>query len=218
MDQRNFHACLWLAPLTMGALLLMGNRALAEGSCVSEKCHVTLLKAANVHPVAESCDGCHESVSTPHPQKGKKTFKLTQEPPDLCNTCHPGIADKKEVHFPVAQGMCTTCHNPHASDQPKLLTQPLKDVCGACHADHLAFKVMHGPVSAGACTACHTPHGSVNARLLIRRETRFLCLQCHVDPFAANVPHGRLGFQARGDCTRCHAAIHGSNFDANFLH
>lgn len=54
--------------------------------------------------------------------------------------------------------------------------------------------------------------------LLARREERFLCLQCHVDPFAVNVPHGRLGFQTRGECVRCHANIHGSNFDANFLH
>jgi hypothetical protein len=38
-----------------------------------------------------------------------------------------------------------------------------------------------------------------------------------VTPFAANTPHSRLGFQARGECTRCHVAIHGSNFNADFL-
>ena len=70
----------------------------------------------------------------------------------------------------------------------------------------------------GGLRARHTPHGSVNRQLLVRREERFLCLQCHVDPFAANVPHSRLSFQTRGDCTRCHSAIHGSNFDASFLH
>jgi hypothetical protein len=30
-------------------------------------------------------------------------------------------------------------------------------------------------------------------------------------------PHGRLGFQNAGECTRCHTAVHGSNFDVNLL-
>ena len=54
--------------------------------------------------------------------------------------------------------------------------------------------------------------------LLVRREERFLCLQCHINPIADNVPHSRLSFQTRGTCTRCHASIHGSNFDVTFLH
>ena len=66
----------------------------------------------------------------------------------------------------------------------------------------------------GAAPANHR----LNRMLLVRREERFLCLSCHVNPNAVNVPHGRLSFQTRGDCTRCHSSIHGSNFDANFLH
>ena len=62
-----------------------------------------------------------------------------------------------------------------------------------------------------------SPHGTVEPHLLLRTEGRFLCLQCHVDPQAANVPHGRLGFQTLGDCTRCHATIHGSNMNEYFL-
>jgi hypothetical protein len=27
-----------------------------------------------------------------------------------------------------------------------------------------------------------------------------------------------LSFQTRGDGTRCHVSVHGSNFDVNFLH
>ena len=57
--------------------------------------------------------------------------------------------------------------------------------------------------------------------MLNRRESRFLCLQCHGDSHSdqeqTNVPHSRLGFQTRGDCTRCHVAIHGSNFNQSFL-
>lgn len=54
--------------------------------------------------------------------------------------------------------------------------------------------------------------------LLARREGRELCLQCHAGfGGQVQVPHGRFSFQTSGECVRCHAAIHGSNFDANFL-
>jgi predicted CXXCH cytochrome family protein len=80
------------------------------------------------------------------------------------------------------------------------------------------FVFEHSAVKVEGCVACHTPHGSVNRMLLVRREERFLCLSCHVNPTAVNVPHSRLSFQTRGDCTRCHVSIHGSNFDVDFLH
>ena len=80
------------------------------------------------------------------------------------------------------------------------------------------FVFEHPASKIEGCVACHTPHGSINRMLLVRREERFLCLQCHVNPIADNVPHSRLSFQTRGTCTRCHASIHGSNFEANFLH
>lgn len=208
MNQKHTRTRLLLAALVGGAVLLASTAAVAEEGCVSDKCHAKLLKAETVHPIAESCETCHQSVDTPHPQKGKKTFKLTQDPPDLCNTCHTDIADKKEVHFPVAQGMCTTCHDPHASDQPKLLVRPLKELCGACHADHITFKVTHGPVSAGACTACHTPHSSDTQKLLLK-EGQELCLGCHVDMedvLKKKNVHPALG----GGCTACHNP-HGSD-------
>lgn len=46
----------------------------AQESCQSAQCHAALLQASSVHAAAESCDSCHESVATPHPQKGKSTF------------------------------------------------------------------------------------------------------------------------------------------------
>jgi len=208
MDQKNIRACLALAPLVLSAVVVLSGRAAAEESCVSEKCHATLLKGQTVHPVAESCSACHESVEPPHPKKGKKTFKLTQEPPELCNTCHTSIADKKEVHFPVAQGMCTMCHNPHSSNEPKLLVQPMKQLCGACHADHLNFKFLHGPVSAGACTACHAPHSSDNQKLLLK-EGEALCVECHVD-MQEVLKKKNVHPALAGGCTTCHNP-HGSD-------
>jgi predicted CXXCH cytochrome family protein len=198
-----------LIAAAMLGLFFHWGRAMAEEGCVSEKCHAKLLKGSTVHPVAESCDGCHEAVETPHPKKGSKTFKLTQDPPDLCYTCHEKFGDKSVVHFPVQSGMCTACHNPHSSNQPKLLAGPMKEVCGACHADHLSFKVLHGPVSAGACTACHSPHESNNKNLVLK-EGQELCFGCHVDmPEVLRKKHVHPALA--GGCTSCHNP-HGGDY------
>ena len=203
------HARPLVALLLTGFFLAHAAAAAAQEGCASEKCHAKLLAGSTVHPVAENCDGCHESVDTPHPKKGQKTFKLTQDPPDLCYTCHEKFGDKSLVHFPVQSGMCTTCHNPHSSNQPKLLAQPLKDVCGACHADHVSFKVIHGPVSTGDCTACHTPHES-NTKKLLLKEGEALCVGCHVDmPEVLKKKHVHPALA--GGCTSCHNP-HGSDY------
>jgi len=175
--------------LLMGGCLLPGPDSAAQGGCVTAQCHATLLKAGTLHPPVESCDSCHESTGAPHPGQGAKTFKLVQEPPGLCATCHDPIGTKSQVHPPAQEGMCTTCHDPHASDQPKLLVQPIRDLCQSCHAQTQA-RFLHAPVSAGDCTACHAPHESDNAKLLVREfplspyvpytDAEFaLCFGCH---------------------------------------
>jgi predicted CXXCH cytochrome family protein len=188
------------------ALLLVGlDPARAADDCA--QCHASLTKKKDVHPAAESCDSCHEPASTPHPQKGKHTFKLTQEPPALCFTCHEAFPSKGHVHPPVKEGACTTCHDPHASDEPKLLAGTQKELCGTCHSDHLEFKLLHGPVSAGECTACHTPHQSENKALLVKKEEQ-LCASCHTDA-AEFLKKKRVHPALEGGCTSCHNP-HGS--------
>jgi predicted CXXCH cytochrome family protein len=200
---------LLVAFVTVGIALACRDVA-AEDTCTSAQCHAKLLTGSTVHPIAESCETCHESTGTPHPKKGQKTFKLTKEPPDLCFGCHEAFGTKsKVVHYPVTAGQCTTCHDPHSSNEPKLLAQPMKDLCGTCHSDHVSFKVVHGPVSAGTCTACHTPHeGDNKARL--EKEPPELCFGCHADmqdvTKKANV-HPALA----AGCPSCHNP-HGSDF------
>jgi predicted CXXCH cytochrome family protein len=196
--------------LTLGGIgLLLGSPAAAEEGCVSAQCHATLLKGAQTHAVAETCETCHESVAAPHPKKGDKTFKLAQEPPELCQTCHEPFGKKGTAHAPVQQGLCTMCHNPHASNEPKLLAQPMKDLCGTCHADHVDFKVPHGPVSAGACTACHNPHES-DIKKLLSKDQPDLCLGCHLDmPDVLQKKHVHAALA--GGCTSCHNP-HGADY------
>lgn len=148
---------------------------------------------------------------------------LKKQQPDLCYGCHGNIraAFALPNHHRVPEGLmhCTDCHETHGNSNRATLRQTGWETCTQCHVEKRGpFVFEHSAVKVEGCTACHTPHGSVNRMLLARREERFLCLSCHVDPFARNVPHGRLSFQERGDCTRCHSSIHGSNFDVNFLH
>ncbi len=181
--------------------------AAPAATCVSAQCHTSLLTGADLHPVAEGCDSCHEAVSSPHPVKGKQTFKLTEEQPALCYGCHDAFGKKKLVHVPVDAGMCTTCHNPHSSAQPKLLLQPVGELCATCHQDHVDFKVLHAPVSNGDCTACHTPHES-NTPTLLLMEPPDLCTDCHVDMkdvLSKKVVHAAV----EAGCTSCHNP-HGS--------
>jgi predicted CXXCH cytochrome family protein len=182
--------------------------AAPEQGCVTSKCHAGMLKKKVIHPGAEPCESCHESISTPHPKKKAKTFKLTQEVPALCYQCHSAFGTLPHVHPPVKDGMCTTCHDPHDSNQPKLLTQPLKDLCTSCHPDKIDHKYVHGPTATGDCTSCHNPHESKNARLLLK-EGAALCFGCHVDmqdELKKKVVHPAL----EGGCTSCHSP-HGSD-------
>jgi predicted CXXCH cytochrome family protein len=194
------------AVLLAGLLFAAPARG-GDNPCATAGCHESLVKGKSVHAAADSCDSCHEAVSTPHPSKGKKTFKLTAQQPDLCSTCHEAFGKKAVVHSPVKDGTCTTCHDPHASKQAKLLTAAPGELCGTCHGDHLEFKVVHGPVAAGDCMACHTPHESAEKGLLLKKGDA-VCFDCHVDVQAGlkkKVVHAAI----EGGCTSCHNP-HGS--------
>jgi predicted CXXCH cytochrome family protein len=174
----------------------------AADGCVTTQCHTRLLKAKVLHPVAEACDSCHQASATPHPQKKGKTFTLVQKVPQLCEQCHPPFGSMKGVHPPVKDGACTTCHDPHASNEPKLLPQPMKELCLMCHPDILKYKNQHGPAATGDCTACHAPHEAKGKSLLLK-EGEQLCFLCHVDmqgELKKKVIHPAI----QQGCTSCH--------------
>jgi predicted CXXCH cytochrome family protein len=194
------------ALLFFGLSLAFSGSAATEG-CVAAKCHAGMLKNKTIHPVAEPCDTCHQSITTPHPQNKKKTFKLTEEVPGLCFQCHSRFGALKHTHAPVKDGMCTTCHDPHDSAQPKLLTQSVKDLCTSCHPDKIDFPFVHGPAATGDCTSCHNPHESNNSHLVIKAGAD-LCFTCHVEmqgEIKKKVVHPAL----KNGCTSCHNP-HGS--------
>jgi predicted CXXCH cytochrome family protein len=209
MRKKSLFLLVILAIIVSGLVIGRNTKAESAEGCVTGQCHSALLKGKDVHPVAEGCDTCHTEAAKPHPQKGKKTFKLVQDVPSLCYMCHSPFGKQPHVHPPVKDGMCTTCHNPHSSNQDKLLVQPLKDLCLMCHPDKVDHKVVHGPTSAGDCTACHNPHESPNDKLLLKQQPD-LCLTCHVDMqelLKKKDVHPALSM----GCTACHNP-HGSSY------
>jgi predicted CXXCH cytochrome family protein len=147
-------------------------------------------------------------------------LRLTQT--RLCYECHSTVQAQFALptHHRVPEGLmkCTDCHNAHGTNNQAMLRKTAWEVCVDCHTEKRGpFIFEHAAVKVEGCGACHSPHGTVNRQLLLRREGRFLCLQCHVDPLAPNVPHGRLSFATKGECARCHVAVHGSNFSEFFL-
>ena len=147
---------------------------------------------------------------------------LRDSQPQLCYSCHSNIQAQFTLpsHHRVPEGLmkCTDCHNAHGTNNQPMLRKTAWETCIDCHTEKRGpFVFEHAAVKVEGCAGCHSPHGTVNRQLLLRREGRFLCLQCHVDPQAPNVPHGRLGFTTKGECARCHVAVHGSNFSEFFL-
>ena len=142
--------------------------------------------------------------------------------PQLCYSCHSTVQAQFALptHHRVPEGLmkCTDCHNAHGTNNQPMLKKTAWEGCVECHTEKRGpFVFEHAAVKVEGCAGCHTPHGGVNRQLLLRREGRFLCLQCHVNPEAPNVPHGRLGFTTKGECARCHVAVHGSNFSEFLL-
>jgi DmsE family decaheme c-type cytochrome len=185
----------------------------------------------DTHGVA--CTDCHEG----HAVTQKVLNPITQ--PEVCATCHK--AEQAQIHrfsrHPILEGKisCSSCHNVHGSDGPKLLAkESVNQTCYTCHAEKRGpFLWEHQPV-ADDCTNCHTPHGS-NLSPLLKVRAPMLCQNCHTSDHAKNlysganlpngnattangqIPTGSLSPAAQGNarsCLGCHSTIHGSNHPA----
>jgi len=179
-------------------VLFSAKAVIAEENCLG--CHDPINKLKIKHPAVDmGCNSCHNA---PHAKK-KAVLSLTAEIPDLCFNCHDkAMVGKKAVHTPVAGGMCTSCHNPHGSANPKMLVAEIPDLCFTCHDKAMVEKKsLHAPVAAGMCMSCHNPHSSDNPGVLVAAIPA-LCFQCHAtDAMAKKNVHVAA---AQGKCLTCH--------------
>lgn len=100
------------------------------------------------------CQFCHNF--------GTGIDRLRYPPPTLCFQCHGRLDEMGPVtHWPVRQGRCVTCHNPHQAPNKRLLRMTPPRLCFQCHNPN---KLSHGPDNP-KCLECHNPH-SGGTRLL----------------------------------------------------
>jgi predicted CXXCH cytochrome family protein len=199
MILRQLHRIVFLAVLFFG---LAADASAAEKTCID--CHKKVTAKRVIHPALsqytrreQSCASCH---TAPHAKK-KGELSLAAAVPELCFQCHDKTNfTKTYVHPPVAGGGCLTCHNPHASDAPRLLTQQIRLVCQNCHPDRTSGKHILGGYGFGdnhpimgrldpsrkgqelGCTSCHDPHSSGRKFLLVNdrpNSPENLCFLCH---------------------------------------
>jgi len=109
---------------------------------------------------------------------------ISVDEPDICLVCHAEIealSEKSHVHTAFEAGICSDCHNPHASRHAALLNSASGPLCLECHEDMTldgAPELSHRPVNEGNCTACHDPHASDYSGQLTQPMLA-LCVSCH---------------------------------------
>jgi predicted CXXCH cytochrome family protein len=198
-----------LAAIALFSLLYSPFHVFAEEiDCLM--CHEPLSKGKVVHPAIQmGCPTCHTAIDAskmPHKKTNKIAKGLSSEQPDLCFNCHDKTEfSKKNIHMPVAGGMCLSCHKPHASEHIALLHKEPVNVCLECHEDikkkpHAVagFSASGHPTGVQAkdtkdiadparpgrklyCGSCHNPHSSKSRRLFrYKADSSFqLCANCH---------------------------------------
>lgn len=115
---------------------------LAAGPDGCLTCHAQIkeqLATQTVHaPAAADCLGCH----APH-ASGLPALTSVREP-ELCVRCHAADAKFGQAHLGSDVSRCTTCHDPHAGKDRRLLS-----------------RVAHAPFEQGKCGVCHVAGGNL---------------------------------------------------------
>ena len=175
----------------------------AQEGCNAPGCHDKLFKKTVLHdPFTDDCESCHEANGNEHPETAGNEFSLTAESPDLCYECHDAQNTMENIHPPVDDGECLSCHSPHSSDEQGLLLETENgNICLECHDLELS-EFVHHPVKDNKCTSCHNPHQSPNASLL-EKQSPDLCLSCHHDQ-KKEMDEETVHAAFEEDCLNCH--------------
>lgn len=200
-------------------LLRLPADVLEAGKNLCLGCHKNIeaqINKRNRHAAVDTgCSTCHETHRSEPSGTAQSTFHLAKPQPELCLECHDAT-DKslQTAHLkqPFEKARCTECHNPHGSDQAKLLNNYVhppfaEKQCDLCHEAAKDGRVV---LSEGARRdLCLTCHSNIQERM---EQAKFKhaplssdagCVSCH-SPHAATYPH-----QIRRDpvalCLNCHS-------------
>lgn len=181
----------------------------ASTHCIN--CHEDLYKGRDhIHPGTNDCTTCHDVRIS---ESGTE-ITLTGQHPLLCVKCHDELvpaanAEMEFSHAPVSDS-CILCHEPHASNLPKLLALPIQSLCDTCHELSGLGEAHRGQLTEKTnCLRCHLPHGSPNKHMVSGSQLHppFAdgdCNSCHRAPLS-----GRIRLRAKGEriCSACHGDI-----------
>lgn len=121
--------------------------------------------------ISYGCVTCHTAVDAsvlPHKITNRHPRGLSSKQKRLCYSCHEQAAFmKKNVHGAILCG-CTSCHNPHSSEEAHLLKAGEPDLCMQCH-DHsvVMAKTPHDAIGDTSCSTCHNAHATDGPKLLL---------------------------------------------------
>jgi len=164
--------------------------------------------------IGQGCQNCHDPHGTGQPKMMKAaTVK------DMCLTCHSQSVTRDEDgkkllnigkhldenpdwHGPIQWGDCAMCHNPHGSDNLRMLNKPFPStfysnfdkknyICFECHdagkiinentiedtnfrnGNHNMHYIHVNKKKGRTCRACHDFHGSKDYPHHLKKKTQF---------------------------------------------
>ncbi len=171
--------------------LLLDNQTSFCLPCHSET-KTKFAKRSN-HPVKQgilTCLSCHQFTK-------KQDDNLAYDLDRSCQDCHPQQGGPFLFEHDATTGYaingegCITCHDPHGSENDRLLKQKGNDLCKQCHVEHV--------------TRNHASQWDVN-------WSKLPCQSCHVDSHGSFTSHNYLdpNLEAKfgGNCfnSGCHSS------------
>ena len=168
------------------------------------KCHTALVNQKNQHgPVGQAvCLMCHDPAAKEGSTTAQK-YDVKWPIQETCFNCHQDIEGqmmrKAWRHGPTAAGRCTTCHDPHGSENVFWLKKPVWNLCTNCHDEkaidrHVVVGFVYGD-----------SHPTRNRKHPLKNQD-FYCSSCH-NPHAAQVRYlWQFDATSREElCQKCHA-------------
>ncbi len=149
---------------------------------------ITIVSYAHGPYGAQQCFQCHSTSQTASfrssaDKKGKSVIKSEQNVSgrlvmpikELCIDCHAAKSVNSAfsmglwIHGPVSEGICITCHSPHASTYPYMLRKgSSREMCTSCHSPGLMLETDDHKKNED-CTSCHNPHLG-KTRFLLKKD------------------------------------------------